>query len=152
MTMRRLLLIAFFLGLGIQIGKTATQACGNKILSGGRGVRYRLIRSKNAASILLYKNPTLHGDSRITDPKLYSALKAAGHNFGIATDLNELQADLTTTNYDLVIADVSDLAGLKEAVQAAPSKPLLIPILTSKKPSEDDYIKYIDQAIASKRK
>ena len=150
--MRRLLLITFFLAFAIQIGKTDIQACGNKILAGGRGVRYRLIRSKNAASILLYNNPTLHGDSRITDPKLYSALKAAGHNFDIAADLNELQADLTTGKYDLVIADASDLAGLKEAVQAVPSKPLLIPILTGKKPSEGDYIKYIDQAIASKRK
>jgi hypothetical protein len=150
--MRRLLLIAFLSALAVEIGKTDIQACGNKILAGGRGVRYRLMRSKTAASVLLYNDPTLHGDSRIRDPKLYSALKTAGHNFSIATDLNELEADLTAGKYDLVIADASELASLKETVQAAPTKPLLIPILSGKKASEDDYIKYIDQALTSKRK
>jgi hypothetical protein len=150
--MRRLLLMTFLSALAVQIGKTDIQACGNKILSGGRGLRYRLMRSNNTASVLLYNDPTLHGDSRIRDPKLYSALKTAGHNFSVATDLNELEADLTTGKYDLVIADAAELASLKETVQAAPSNPQLIPILSGKKASEGDYIRYIDQALTSKRK
>jgi hypothetical protein len=150
--MRRLILIAFLTALAVQVGKTDGQACGNKILAGGRGVRYRLMRSKNAASVLLYNDPILQGDSRIRDPKLYSALKTAGHSFSIATDLNELEANLATGKYDLVIADSSELASLKETVQAAPSKPLLIAILSGKKASEGDYIKYIDQALTSKQK
>src|SRR5262249_6454328 len=97
--MRRMMLIAFLTALAVQVGKTDIQACGNKILAGGRGVRYRLMRSNNAASVLLYNDPTLQGDSRMRDPKLYSALKTAGHSFSIATDLNELEANLITGKY-----------------------------------------------------
>ena len=149
--MRRFLLITALFGLTTTL-RTDLQACGNKILVGGRGVRYRLMRARDAASVLLFNNSRLKPDSRIKDPKLYSALKAGGHTFSIATDLNELEADLTTGKYALIIADESDIAGLREAVEAAPSKPLLIPIVGAKKVSEGDYLKYIDQAIAAKHK
>jgi hypothetical protein len=108
------------------------------------------MRAKNTASVLLFNNSSLRADSRIKDPKLYSALKTAGHSFSVATDLNQFEATLKSSKYDLVIADESDVAGLRDAVRSAPSKPLLIPILAAKKPSEADYIKYIDRAIASK--
>jgi hypothetical protein len=149
--MRRFMLIIALFGLTTTL-RTDLQACGNKILVGGRGVRYRLMRAKHAASVLLFNNSSLKADSRIKDPKLYSALKAAGHTFSVATDLNQFEESLTSGRYDLVIADESDVTGLQEAVQASPSKPLLIPILAAKKTSEDDYIKYIDRAIAAKHK
>jgi DNA-binding response OmpR family regulator len=110
------------------------------------------MRAKTAASVLLFNNSNLRSDSRINDPKLYSALKTAGHSFTVATDLKQFEASLASTMYDLVIVDESDMAGLTQAVQAAPSKPLVLPILTGKKASEGDYIKYIDQAIAAKHK
>ena len=150
--MQRLVLVASVFVFAVLLIKPDSQACGNKILVGGHGVRYRLMRAKNAASVLVFNNSSLGADSRIKDSKLYSALKTAGYNFSIATDLNQFEASLTSNKYDLVIADESDLADLRRAVQAAPSNPRLIPILTAKKPSEDDYIRYIDQAFASKHK
>jgi DNA-binding response OmpR family regulator len=110
------------------------------------------MRAKAAASVLLFNNSSLRSDARINDPKLYSALKTAGHAFTVATDLKQFEASLASNKYDLVIADESDMAGLTQAVQAAPSKPLVLPILTGKKPTEGDYIKYIDHAIAAMHK
>jgi len=140
-------------------GRGDLHACGNKILAGGRGLRYRLLRSNSQnPSILLYKNANLPEAAPINDPKLYSALQRAGHNLKIAWDLSEFDASLISGKYDLVVADESDIAVLKESLNTSPSKPLLVPLivsskkLASKKITEDDYLKYIGQVMDSKQR
>src|SRR5215831_1900801 len=103
--MRRVALIILgILSVGV-LTKMDLHACGDKLLIGGRGVRYRLIHSEVIGSILLYKNPNLPKDSRIRDPKLSSALKDVGYKLTVAMEINELTADLKSGKYDLVIAD-----------------------------------------------
>src|SRR5215471_11359355 len=106
--MRRVALITWGILLVGFFTKADLHACGDKLLIGGRGVRFRLIHSGEVGSILLYKNPNLPKESRILDPKLSSVLRDAGHKLTVVKEFGELTADLQSRKYDLVIADPSD--------------------------------------------
>jgi hypothetical protein len=71
----------------------------------------------------------------------------------VATNLDEFGADLKSGKYDLVIADASDIPAVREQVQSAPSKPLLIsPVFAGLKFRETDYTAFVEKALKSRNK
>ena len=128
--MRRLYVTALLLvGLPFLDGSPAT-ACGDKFLLVGRGARFqRAYAAVHPASILVYARPNADKTSSVADPQLLSALKLAGHKLQMLTDAAKVRDVLGAGGYDLVLTDFSDVAALDAQVQAAPSKPVLVPVM-----------------------
>jgi hypothetical protein len=107
------------------------QACGDKFLVVGRGVRYSRARVAGGrpTSILIYKNPTSRIAAASKDAQLESNLKQAGYKIQSVEDAAGLQSALKSAKYDLVLADIADSPGLEKDVASEASKPLVVPVL-----------------------
>lgn len=100
-------------------------ACGDKFLRAGRSTRTKGYAAVYPASILIYK-PT-------ATPKglkdFEALLKKAGHKPVALRSESALTEALSSAKYDLVIADYTDRALLKEHFRAASAEPGFLPIL-----------------------
>lgn len=113
-------------------------ACGDKMMALGRGVRFRqAYKSAHPASILIYLRPGSRVQQADKKILLQSTLASAGHRVRTAQDLARLAEALKLDNYDLVLTDSSDAAGLEREAQASPSKPLIVPVLYKPSKAED---------------
>src|SRR5262245_5035324 len=116
------------LGALVFLGAAAyVDACGDKFLVVGRGVRYTRVRAAaHPASILLYMNPTSRVPAAAKDAKLEASLKQAGHKVRTVETAGQLSDALKASKFDLVVADVSDGPSLEKQVGSGPS---LVPVL-----------------------
>src|SRR6266699_3127358 len=107
--MRRVL-IALAVGVVVLV-QTAihVEACGDKLLVLGRGIRFQSRHTPRAASVLLYVPSTSSGQP-LNDPNVESALREAGHTVHAVTTSDDLQAALRGGSYDVVLANISDAA------------------------------------------
>lgn len=128
--MRRTL---FALASGIAIfslGAAAVLSCGDKFVVLGRGVRFqRVYMSAHPASILIYMNPASHMPAADKEYQLQAILKLAGHKASVVEDARELPKALSSRSYDLILADLPDVAGLERQTSAVASKPAVIPLV-----------------------
>ena len=114
-------------------------ACGEKILAMGVGFRYHL----PPASILLYRN----------DSVIEAAIKHGGYKLHVAKDFNELTNALKSKNFQVAVADPSDVPVIQGAVESARSRPRLVQLLLgSPKANEREYIAMLDDAVRQSRK
>src|SRR5687767_12472631 len=98
-------------GLAFLFLSTLGEACGDKLLSLGRGARFqRWFLAKRPASILIYASGNGIAPALKT-PEFQAALKKVGHKVEAAEDKSSLARLLHEKKYDLVLADFSD-AGL----------------------------------------
>ena len=105
-------------------------ACGDKLLVVGRGVKYsRAGGAMHTASILIYKNPSAPGGAVTGDAKFEESLKRAGHKVRAVVDAPDLDAALKSARYDLVLADPADSPNLEKKLASQPSKPTVVPVL-----------------------
>jgi hypothetical protein len=112
----------------VQSGPTA-QGCGDKLLALGRGVRFqRAFAAAHPASLLIYNTPASRA-ALTKDRELQSALKSAGHKLVAIEDSRMLQQVLASGKYDVVLADLPEVAGLTQALQSAPSHPVIVPVI-----------------------
>ncbi len=102
-------------------------ACGDKFLVIGRG--RRVYSAAHPASILIYLNPRTPLPRALRELKIPAALKAAGHRTRSVESEAQLDAALASGQYDLVLADLSDMTALEPKVGAAPSHPKLLPVI-----------------------
>ena len=119
--MRRLI-AGLVLCLGAWAGPDV-QACGDKFLVIGRGVR-RIPHAAHPASILLYMNADSQLPKAARDLKLEASLKQAGHSVAVAGNPARLQEQLGTGRYDLVIADLADA----RTIHPDGPRPLIVPV------------------------
>jgi hypothetical protein len=114
---------------------TYVDACGDKFLVVGRGVRYTRVRaSAHPASILIYMNPSSRVPAAAKDVKLEASLKQAGHKVQTVESAGQLNEALKTSKFDLVVADFADGPALQKQVGSEASHPGLVPVLYN--PSE----------------
>src|SRR5688500_17731805 len=113
--MRRYLLVSIACVMAVVILNPAlVDACGEKLLTLGRAIRFQSRHSPRAASVLLYLPQTGAGQSW-TDPNLESALREAGHAVRAATTSADLESALRSANYDVVLANLTDAPALERA-------------------------------------
>ena len=127
--MRKILLGLVLAGVALP-GAREAGACGDKFLVIGRGVRQQ--RAQGAvqrASILLYLDGQAHLQAALTESKLESNLKLAGHRLRSAQGPSELAESLASGKYDIVLADISEMAALEQAVGSASRRPFLLPVI-----------------------
>ena len=125
--MRRLVFIVGLAMLVVLASGLRGDACGDKLLVLGRGVRFQVDTADYPASLLLYINPNMPGADKIGDTQLQAVTRQAGHRLRTVRSKEELAGALKTGRYDIVIVDLADAPALEEMVQASPSQPLLLP-------------------------
>jgi hypothetical protein len=101
-------------------------ACGEKLLVLGRGVRFQARHTPRAASVLLYVPQSASGRA-LTDPNFESALQEAGHAVRAVTSPTDLEAAVRSGSYDVVLANVTDAPELQKAQALAERNAVVLP-------------------------
>lgn len=121
--MRRIL-IAPAITAGIMLlGIAAADACGDKALRIGRGIRFQ--RTSHPAAVLIYIP-----SNNLRATQLQSMLKKVGHKSSAVESKDRLSDALESGRYDLVFTDLADAAGLEKQIVTSPSKPVLVPVVS----------------------
>jgi hypothetical protein len=113
---------------------TAALACGDKLLAPGSVARFRLIFASRQMIVLIYSdgNQSSSGSqvgAPLRNAKLQTSLKDAGLKLQTAEGPTQLDAALKSGKVDLVLADLTDLAGVTRQLHDAPSQPVVLPVL-----------------------
>ena len=134
--MRRVL-FPLFLALAVVQSVQRADACGDKFLLVGRGVRFQhAYAAIYPARILIYADPLARGSEMIRDPRFQAVLARAGHKVSsIATTAAFGQA-LKSSEIDLVLVDWASLPGLQ--VADAASKPVVLPVMSKPTKAETE--------------
>ena len=125
--MRRSLVASLVIVAAMVVQRPALlQACGEKLLALGRGIRFQSRHTPRAASVLLYLPQSATGRP-LTDPNLESALKEAGHEVHAATTSADLESALRSGGYDVVLANITDAPDLERAQDVAAANAVVLP-------------------------
>lgn len=158
-------------GMAVVQGADNLQACGDKFLLVGRGVKFRQAYAAiYPASIVVYARPQ-HSTAKATrDPRLLADLKAAGHRVTIAEDDRALTSALASDRVDLVLTDVSEADRIAQQANTSPTHPKVLPVMFEPSKEEakaiesryscrltasdrpDRYLSAIDDAMKSRKK
>jgi DNA-binding NtrC family response regulator len=115
---------------------TPGEACGDKFLVIGRGMRAPRARAAHKGSILLFLDPRSPLPTALQETRVVADLKRVGHSLKAVDNREQAEAALKSGNYDLVVADISDMAALKAQAGAATSRPVLLPVLHNRTDEE----------------
>jgi hypothetical protein len=96
-------------------------ACGDSLYRVGKGVSYRVYTAPLPGSVLVYGQ----GESA---ELLAQELARSGHGVRLVSDSDELQAELGSGAYDVVIAAYSDHADIESTTDAAGNGPTFLPV------------------------
>ena len=125
--MTRLLAAVGLAAIGLFALRVDLDACGDKSLSAG-GVRMqRALAARYPASILIY-GPSARLSEASRELKLQTTLQQVGHKYREVSTWSELQSALASGQFNVVIADYSDLADLQARLESQPSRPAIVPI------------------------
>jgi hypothetical protein len=108
-------------------------ACGDKLLV----VDGRRVRSQRAhgaiqrASILVYADPQGHLQAAIHDTSLGRDLELAGHTVRLASSRDEVNREIRAGNYDVLLADISQIIELDPELLNEPGSPFLLPVIVN---------------------
>src|SRR5438552_18265118 len=112
--MRRLIASLAVAFTALAQGAVHLDACGDKLLVLGRGIRFQSRHTPRAASVLLYLPATPAGQS-MSDPNIESALREAGHTVRAVTTGEDLQGALRSGTYDVVLANITNAPDIERA-------------------------------------
>lgn len=168
MTKRLLGLFALAIAALILV-TTNANACGDKFLVVGRGLRYeRAYAAEHPGSILVYRNKNYQDPKASSD--LENALKKAGHKVQSVDDVTTLSTMLKSTKFDMVVINLSDAPMLEEQIISSTYKPAVLPVIYNRTGTElaaagkqydcilkasgknTDALKVVDSAMAEKMK
>ena len=122
-------LLAAIMTIGLVAVETA-QACGDKFLLLGRGVKYhRAYAAIYPASIVIYAVPQRNASKAIRDPRLQNELKLAGHRVSVVDTEAALMRALSSERVDLVLTDVADADPASKQAAVSASKPAVLPVM-----------------------
>jgi hypothetical protein len=125
--MRRILTAAFLLAFAV--GHESLLACGDKFFVVGRGDRFsRAYASLNPGSIVIYTGGGSETSKALADGRLQKYFTRAGHRVQVASDGAALTKVLQSGAIDIVLADIDEALLLVPGVNAASSKPTLMPV------------------------
>lgn len=96
-------------------------ACGDSLYRVGKGVSYRIYTAPLPGSVLVYGN----SDGA---EQLAAELARSGHGVRFVNSDEELQSELGSGGYDVVIAAYTDQAAVKSGSEAANDAPTFLPV------------------------
>src|SRR5437762_955705 len=92
-------------------------ACGDKFLVVTRGTRFQRPSARRPASILVYANPASGLPKTLATLPIDITLRKAGYQPTLVSTATELNQALRGGQWDLVLADAADAAGLSGDLQ-----------------------------------
>jgi len=111
----------------LALGQGVAAGCGDKfVLIGGAA---RVNRSKFPSRVLVFMNPASRVPAAEKEFHVEATLTAAGHKTKVVETQAEVTKALETGKYDLVLADVADVAVLRKQCGTIASKPAVMPLL-----------------------
>jgi hypothetical protein len=124
---RKMLVAAAFVAGGVLFAGAAAEACGDKFVVFGRSDR--ISRSRFPTTILIYMNPGSRVEAVEKEYHLEAVLKAAGHKTLVVESQSEVQKEIATGKYELILADFADTPALRKEAASTPSKPEVVWLL-----------------------
>jgi hypothetical protein len=123
---RSLLVLGVVVGLGLVGANTPAAACGDKIVDISQGVKFQRALGVNPATILVYVDA-----DRVKRPvkRLVASLSRVGHDVDLVTDQQVVIEALRRSEYDLVIAELGEVALMETVLVPGSSPPRLIPLV-----------------------
>ena len=104
-------------------------ACGDSLYRVGKGVSYRVYTAPLPGSVLVYG----HGEGA---EQLAQQLALSGHGVRLVSNNEELQAEIGSGAYDVVIAAYSEKAAVLPGTSAAADAPTFLPVALTKDEEE----------------
>lgn len=121
--MRRTVVLALAIA-ALPVAWRAVDACGDKFLLVGRGVRMqRAYAAVHPANILIFARPSTSANAAIRDPQFQKSLRQAGHSVSAIEDAGLLDHALKASSFDIVLADLTEAPTVEPLVATAPSHP-----------------------------
>jgi hypothetical protein len=128
--MRAIGSIAIVLAILSQQGTPALEACGDKFLLVGRGVKFRQAYAAiYPASVLVFARSPQGAAKAIRDPRFLGELKQAGHHVSVVEDEQALTKALESERVDVLLTDVADAERAAARADRAPAKPKVLPVM-----------------------
>jgi hypothetical protein len=124
----RHILVAAVIAAAVGQGAVPLHACGDKLMMLGRGIRFQSKHTPRAAAVLLYLPESATGQA-LTDPKLESALREAGHQVRAVTSPADLETALRAGTFDVVLANVTHAPELEKAKTVAAGGAVVLPAI-----------------------
>ena len=112
---------AFLTALAVTLIGGNAYACGDSLYRVGKGVSYRVYTAPLPGSVLVY------GAGEGAD-LLAKELARSGHGVRLVRNDEELQAELGSGSYDVVIAAYADQSSVVPRVRAASGAPTFLPV------------------------
>jgi DNA-binding NtrC family response regulator len=124
--MKRLLLASVVL-TAVLLGVVGANACGDKLLALGRGVRFTsAYRAAHPAHIVALDRD----NAARNQAEVRATLTRVGHQFDVALTPEELGSALQARRYDLVILDIADAVAVEHVIDGAANKPAMLVLVT----------------------
>lgn len=102
-------------------------ACGDKFLLVGRGMRFqRAYAAVQPANILIYAFSTTSPNRAIRDTQFQKTLRQAGHRVSVIEDAELFKQAIQVSSFDIVLADVAAAPTIDSLIAAAPSHPRVL--------------------------
>ena len=124
----RHMLVAAVLATAVCQSAVPLHACGDKLMMLGRGIKFQSKHTPRAAAVLLYLPESATGQP-LTDPKLESALREAGHAVRAVTTPADLETALGGGTFDVVLANITQAAQLEKAKSLAERNAVVLPAI-----------------------
>jgi ABC-type amino acid transport substrate-binding protein len=113
---RRLTVLGILVLVGIG-GNIDLLACGDKFLVVTRGTRFQRPSARRPASILVFANPASGLPKTLATLPIDITLRKAGYRPTLVSTATELNQALRAGQWDLVLADAADAAGVSGDLQ-----------------------------------
>jgi hypothetical protein len=126
--MRHVVALVALLSTAVIQAGVPVAACGDKLMMLGRGIRFQSKHTPRAAAVLVYLPESASGEA-LTDPKLETALREAGHTVRTVTSPGELETALRGGTFDVVLANVSTAPDLEKAKTVAERNAVVLPAI-----------------------
>lgn len=104
-------------------------ACGDSLYRVGKGVSYRVYTAPLPGSVLVY------GEGEGAE-LLAKELARSGHGVRLVSNDQELQAEIGSGAYDVVIASYSDRSAIASDASVAANAPTFLPVALTKEEEE----------------
>ena len=103
-------------------------ACGDKSLSAG-GIRMqRALAARYPASVLAYIPSNSPASTAARELKLPETLRQVGHRYQEVASLDELRTSVETGQFNILVADLSEVADLERRLGASSERVVVVPV------------------------
>jgi hypothetical protein len=104
-------------------------ACGDKSLAAG-GIRMqRALAARYPASVLIYTPSASRLNRAARELDLQKTLRLVGHTYREVANETDLQAQVDSGHYNILLADIADAPALQARFDSSVSRVVIVPVL-----------------------